>query len=322
MATKQSSTTKRFNRKFHTSVGDQLNSPEQIRKSRQTLATGGGQPIKKGGKWTNEKRVLQPRDEEGHFDYNSSAGYERKYDYHAERNGSHNGEGGGGKYKTLPTYARDNFDLEKCIRKGVRKGDFISMSDSNVKIIANCDLTGEEFQKMLEESMGVTDKTKGGTNVSTGDFVENQGVKKGSATRANELDDDNKFSTVSLRGKQGEKVKTGANVNDIKTKMTPQGIAYALKKKLSSPLKRADYDKYGPEGALISPAKLAMNQAHNEALGNEKVKAAPEPQHPQERKWEPKPQKTNDKGYIDNQVDDDDELARNQALEAMLADLM
>lgn len=320
MATKQSSTTKRFNRKTHTSVGDQLNSPEQIRKSRQTLATGGGQPIKKGGKWTNEKRVLQPRDEEGHFDYNSSAGYERKYDYHAERNGSHNREGGGGKYKTLPTYARDNFNLEKYIRKGVRKGDFISMSDSNVKIIANCDLTGEEFQKMLEESMGVTDKTKGSTNVSTGDFVENQGVKKGSATRANELNDGNKMSTVSLRGKQGEKVKTGANVNDIKTKMTPQGIAYALKKKLSSPLKQADYDKYGPEGALISPAKLAKNQAIN-AANAEKQKPV-QPEKPQERKWEPKPQKTNSKGYIDNQVDDDDELARNQALEAMLADLM
>lgn len=312
MATKQSSTTKRFNRNTHISVGDQLNSPEQIRKSRQTLATGGGQPIKKGGKWTNEKRVLQPRDEEGHFDYNSSAGYERKYDYHAERNGSHNGEGGGGKYKTLPTYARDNFDLEKCIKKGVRKGDFISMSDGNVKIIANCDLTGEEFQRMLEESMGVTDKTKGHTDASTGSFQESQGVRKGSATRANELSGGNRMSTVSLRGKQGGKVKTGDNIKDINTKMTPQGIAYALKRKLSSPPKQADYDKYGPEGALISPAKLAKNQAAN----------AEKPEQPQERKWEPKPQKTNGKGYIDNQVDDDDELARNQALEAMLADLM
>ena len=44
------------------------------------LSTGGGEPIKPGQKWTDEKRVLQPRDPEtGTFTYNSEAHWGLKY---------------------------------------------------------------------------------------------------------------------------------------------------------------------------------------------------------------------------------------------------
>lgn len=267
---KKQSTAGRFNQPGKTSAGEQLNSPKQIEDSRKTLAPGGGQPIGKGKKWTNEKRVLQPRDEEGHFDYNSSAGYERKYEYHAERNGSHGGAGGGGKYKTLPTYARDNFDIETCIQKGMKKGDILSMSDSNVKIIANMDISADEFKAMLEEHLGVG--------------------ARGSDLRKGEMKGEEKLSTVTLRGTQGKKVKTGMNIKDINTNMTKQGIAKALKDKLATPLGKEDYSKYGPEGALISPGKLASNTAHNTAVANQP--APQQPQQPQPQKPQAQPKQT------------------------------
>lgn len=47
---------------------------------RSHMSTGGGEPIEKGHKMTNERRVLQPRDPDtGQFEFNSSANYGRKY---------------------------------------------------------------------------------------------------------------------------------------------------------------------------------------------------------------------------------------------------
>ena len=54
--------------------------PYSVESLRANMATGGGEPIPKGKKRTNEKRVLQPRDPDtGQFEFNSSAMYGRKY---------------------------------------------------------------------------------------------------------------------------------------------------------------------------------------------------------------------------------------------------
>lgn len=54
---------------------------------RANMSTGGGVPIKKGHKWTNERRVMQPRDPDtGHFTYNADAQYGLKYKQRAKAN--------------------------------------------------------------------------------------------------------------------------------------------------------------------------------------------------------------------------------------------
>lgn len=59
-------------------------SPETLRAN---MSTGGGTPIKKGHKWTNEHRVLQPRDPDtGHFTYNADAEMSLKYKSHGKAN--------------------------------------------------------------------------------------------------------------------------------------------------------------------------------------------------------------------------------------------
>lgn len=140
-------------------VGFQKDMNQTVEESKKTLATGGGEPIAKGHKRTTEKRVLQPRDPEtGQFDYNSSANISRKYEYHAERNGSHGGKGGGGKYKTVPYFARG---LEATFATvGVKKGDVISVNAQ--KYISTCDLTADEFRDQLENYL---EDDEGGTHL-------------------------------------------------------------------------------------------------------------------------------------------------------------
>lgn len=59
-------------------------SPETLRAN---MSTGGGTPIEKGHKWTNEHRVLQPRDPDtGHFTYNADAEMSLKYKSHGKAN--------------------------------------------------------------------------------------------------------------------------------------------------------------------------------------------------------------------------------------------
>lgn len=58
-------------------------SPETLRAN---MSTGGGTPIEKGHKWTNEHRVLQPRDPDtGHFTYNADAELSLKYKSHGKK---------------------------------------------------------------------------------------------------------------------------------------------------------------------------------------------------------------------------------------------
>lgn len=144
---------------FKQDVGFQKDMNKSVAASKPTLATGGGEPIEKGHKRTTEHRVLQPRDPEtGHFDYNSSANMSRKYDYHAERNGSHNGKGGGGVYKTVPYFARG---VEASFATvGVEKGDVISVNGQ--KYISTIDMTADEFRAQLENYL---EDKNGGTHL-------------------------------------------------------------------------------------------------------------------------------------------------------------
>ena len=150
-------TGKKFTRAFQTE--------EEIEASKKTMATGGGQPLKKGEKLSDhpeKKRVLQPRNEDGTFDYNSSAGLRRVDPYHAERNGSHSGHGGGGKFKTLPSFLRDKSILFATPAEGGKKigaGSVISVESKTQEpgksgqhqYIVPKDITVEEFASIFED---------------------------------------------------------------------------------------------------------------------------------------------------------------------------
>lgn len=160
MATKTTAGTKAGTKTgFKQDVGFQRNVNRTLEESRMTLNTGGGEPIPAGHKRTHEYRVLQPRDPEtGRFDYNSSANISRKYDYHAERNGSHGGEGGGGDRKTLPYFARGW--LAKYAEEGVKKGDIIE--GDYQRYISTIDMTPEEFRDQIENYL---EDENGGTHL-------------------------------------------------------------------------------------------------------------------------------------------------------------
>ena len=103
-------------------------SAEDIAKNH--MATGGGEPIKAGQKWTTEKRVLQPRDPAtGHFTYNADAKYDRKFPYH-------------GKGNATPV-SLQSFDFSS----GVKKGDVVKLGDTT--FIAIRDLSADDLRNML-----------------------------------------------------------------------------------------------------------------------------------------------------------------------------
>ena len=164
MATKTTAGTKAGTKtKFKQDVGFQRSVNRSVAISKSTLNTGGGTPIPEGRKWTNEHRVLQPRDPDtGRFDYNSSANISRKYDYHAERNGSHNGQGGGGEYKTLPYFARGW--LAKYAKEGVKEGDIIGGEylSGYQRYISTMNMTPEEFREQIENYL---EDENGGTHL-------------------------------------------------------------------------------------------------------------------------------------------------------------
>lgn len=105
-------------------------------------STGGGEPIEKGKRMTTEKRDPdQPRDREGHFEYNASIGKPRKYDYHGV--GSK-----GGIAKTPAT-------MEKLgkLPSFIRKGDKITVGGTTWVNKAG-DMTRQEFEDILKEWIG------------------------------------------------------------------------------------------------------------------------------------------------------------------------
>ena len=81
---------------------DKRFSVEEMRKN---MSTGGGEPIPAGHKWTNERRVLQPRNPEtGQFAYNADAQMSLKYRAH-------------GRDRAVPI-ALQNLQLYEGIKKG------------------------------------------------------------------------------------------------------------------------------------------------------------------------------------------------------------
>lgn len=135
---------------------DELYDKESIEKSKTTLATGGGEPIKKGHKRTNEKRVLQPRDPKtGQFDYNASADIERKYDYHAERNGLHGNAKEGYTWSEQDRHVPVNLQKAKAAffqaapEGKLEKGQIMSVNGQ--KFIAPVDMTETEFMNAITD---------------------------------------------------------------------------------------------------------------------------------------------------------------------------
>jgi len=100
-------------------------SPESLRAN---MATGGGTPIPKGHKRTNEHRVLQPRDPDtGHFTYNSDADLSLKYKSH-------------GKGDAEPI-AYKSFSIHEDVKKGdvvnIGGATFIALQDISKEKLAD-----------------------------------------------------------------------------------------------------------------------------------------------------------------------------------------
>ena len=232
---------------FKKDVGFQKNLNQSVAKSKSTLATGGGEPIAKGHKRTNERRVLQPRDPEtGKFDYNSSANLSRKYDYHADRNGSHGGKGGGGVHKTVPYFARG---LEASFAKtGVKKGDVISANSQ--KYISTCDMTAEQFRNMLENYL---EDDQGGGHLGNdanwmklgGTNDRNKGAAQAGDNRVSSLEHFSKV--VEERAKAYESDPEGKSMNYI----------------------------WAADDSGLDPQTLAKNQAYNQSLAASKAQPQP-----------------------------------------------
>ena len=243
------STRKQTNTTFKKDVGFQKNLNQSVAKSKATLATGGGEPIAKGHKRTNERRVLQPRDPEtGKFDYNSSANLSRKYDYHADRNGSHGGKGGGGVHKTVPYFARG---LEATFAKiGVKKGDVISAKSQ--KYISTCDMTAEQFRNMLENYL---EDDQGGGHLGNdanwmklgGTNDRNKGEAQAGDNRVGSLEHFSKV--VEERTKAYESDPEGKDMNYI----------------------------WAADDSGLDPQTLAKNQAYNQKVSAAKAQPQPQP---------------------------------------------
>lgn len=126
------------------------------------LSTGGGTPIGPGEKWTDEHRVLQPRDEgTGKFTYNSEAHWGLKY---KQRN----------KANTVPPSARELVLAAGIDKAGGLKAGSVIVWNGKTQIILR-DMSVEElydyFKKYDEESGSYY---KGRSLLEKGDKKDNQ----------------------------------------------------------------------------------------------------------------------------------------------------
>lgn len=112
-------------------------SPEALRKN---MSTGGGTPIPAGHKWTNEHRVLQPRDpDNGHFTYNADAKLGLKYKSH-------------GKADATPIGARAFGLAPGAI---IKKGDVVNIAGTTWTAIEDIDYEKvKEFYRRWDEGRG------------------------------------------------------------------------------------------------------------------------------------------------------------------------
>jgi hypothetical protein len=130
-------------RSFYDNIVDK----KEVVRAQGSLATGGGEPIPKGHTRTNEHRVLQPRNKDGTFGYNSSAEISRKYDYHGKL----------GKDRTFPSHiSQDVIGFIKKAEDGTivfKEKDRIVDSQGK-RWVASVDMSKEEFRTMLENYLG------------------------------------------------------------------------------------------------------------------------------------------------------------------------
>lgn len=265
------------------SLYDSIYDKEGIERSKTTLSTGGGEPIEKGKKLTTEKRVLQPRDPEtGEFDYNASADIERKYAYHAHRNGLH------GNARDGYTWKEENRNYPANVQKAVaafyqsapsgllKKGQIMTINGQ--RFVASMDMNADEFKDMVTS----VSHDKGRTYLSAKEYWNPERTKHKNTPysdgynryeRNKEGKTEDAFVSVQTRGAKPKEGKTYDNLLKKDSKSLPSVDRKELKAKLAQAAKLAsggreyDPDTYEtPKQAQLGdrdPNKLARNEWFN-----------------------------------------------------------
>ena len=218
-------------------------SPESLRAN---MSTGGGTPIPRGHKWTNERRVLQPRDPDtGHFTYNADAELSLKYKSHGKKNAD--------------PVAMKGMRLNSDIKKGdvVNIGDetFIALKDISYKKMKDffrrySEEYGEHYSYgQLPSSATMADK-----------FTEIAGNVK--AVKLSDL-------LVKKKGRMSASEKQGISQDkDVVGKVDISKLGNKTKQEIADKIASAK-KKFSPNGkvtqfvAPISAQKLQSNMASN-----------------------------------------------------------
>lgn len=301
------------------SLYDQLYSKEDVEKSKKTLATGGGEPIPKGQKMTDEKRVLQPRDPEtGQFDYNASADIERKYEYHAERNGLRDPKDWNESHRRLPKALQqvyqDFFQDDKgnpgiFSEEGVREGQ--KMSANGQRFIASLEMDKKEFIDLITS---VSHDEEGKAHLSSKTYDSKGAVYK-------EKTKESAFVSADTRGKKPAK-SSGADWSSLKS-VNPAEMKESLAKAAKAARTGLQYennpDFIAPIAPELSPDKKAKNEAYNnmKQQPQQKPEAAPIPSVEPKQEPEKKPYsfdaneaEKDPKGYYEANKEDIDKAVK------------
>ncbi len=209
------------------------------------LSTGGGEPIKPGQKWTDEKRVLQPRDPEtGYFTYNSEAHWGLKY---KQRN----------RAGTVPPSAKQLVLAAGInpIDGVIKKGDVIVWNGKTQIVLQ--DMSVEELYEYFRK------------------YDENSGeYYVGKALKEKQVPTDNKKLSSNLVSKQGrhskaenEGIAKGDNpfavVGHYDMSKLSNKTAAAIAKKVDEAAKGFTPSGWSVKGAVISKEKYDRNKRWN-----------------------------------------------------------
>lgn len=219
---------------------------------RANMSTGGGEPIAKGKKMTNEKRVLQPRDPDtGHFTYNADAQYGLKYKQRAKG--------------AVPVGARN-----WVLNDGIKKGDKVNINDKVWIAIADMDKDAViDYFKKFDENSGEYYTEKKNTADDEGPFTKNQGVGEGFSS--NFIRKRGRPSKEEKQGvEQGERIvgNLSAKAMNALSKTSKQEMADKFAEKAKG-IVITDYSTVGI-APVLSGAKLTANQLHNAAVSANK----------------------------------------------------
>ncbi len=209
------------------------------------LSTGGGEPIKPGQKWTDEKRVLQPRDPEtGYFTYNSEAHWGLKY---KQRN----------RAGTVPPSAKQLVLAAGInpINGVIKEGDVIVWNGKTQIVLQ--DMSVEELYEYFRK------------------YDENSGeYYVGKALKEKQVPTDNKKLSSNLVSKQGrhskaenEGIAKGDNpfavVGHYDMSKLSDKTAAAIAKKVDEAAKGFTPSGWSVKGAVISKGKYDANKKWN-----------------------------------------------------------